>query len=169
MNRRAAAPGLALALLVATGACTAPPTRDSCAQVVGGTWTVVGPAEYAGHQWAFVDRGRKIEGYALSRPGATAVDDVIATLPERVVVAPTSLDLARTAEDPATLRGTATRRYTRDATVCKVTTAAALARCAGSTAELTVALPRPPSDDASCAAPEGTPITLSLRQLAEAR
>jgi len=149
-------------------ACNEPPSRTSCAQVVGGTWRVTAPAAHVGEEWAFVDHGRTVEGYALSHPGATALDDVRGTLPEGVVAAPISLSLERAGG--TTLVGTATRRYMQGTRVCKVARMANLADCRGSIAGLTVVVPPVPSDFTTCATPEdSTTWTLTLQQAAATR
>lgn len=151
-------------------ACTTPPERDSCAQVIGGTWRVTAPAERAGADWAIADHGGTVELFALSRPGHLAVDDGV---PPGTFAAPTAIALDRTAAPGgASLGGLARRRFTRGADVCVVKAPAQIAGCRGRTLELTLPTLPPPADLAACptepvrSAPS---TTLTLRQLAETR
>ncbi len=161
------------ALLGAVGllaaACTPPPERDSCGQVVGGTWRVVAPAERAGAEWAVDDHGGTVELFALSRPGHLAVDDGV---PTGTYAAPIAIALERTvAPGGASLTGLARRRFTRGAEVCVVKAPAAIAGCRGTTLELTVPTLALPADLAACPDQPGIAgsTTLTLRQLAETR
>ena len=181
-RRRRAGVGMTVAglVLLATlgatlgGACRAVPERDSCGQVIGGTWRVQAPAERAGHAWAIDDRGARLELFALSPPGAPATElgDGDAAVPGQFA-APTAISLERSAADGGTeLTGTARRRFTRGATSCVVKVPARVEGCRGDTLTLHLPTITPPADLAACPTdPDqgAAPVTYTLRQTAHAR
>jgi hypothetical protein len=172
-GRRASVGGGLMAATLLTAACSPLPERDSCAQVVGGTWRVAAPAAAAGRDWAIDDRGAKLELFALSRPGAVATELGEPTLPPGTLAAPTAISLERsTTTGGKLLTGTARRRFTRGAASCVVKVPARIEGC--TTGALTLHLPTitPPADFAACptdADASAAPIAYTLHQTAAAR
>ena len=172
---RRASVGVVIAAAALLGAACSPvPERDSCSQVIGGTWRVVAPSAHAGRDWTIDDRGAKVELYALSRPGAEATElgDGAAAVPGQLA-APTAISLERSAADGGTrLAGTARRRFTHGATSCLVKVPARIEGCQGGALTLHLPAITPPADLAACPTePDASaaPIAYTLRQTAQTR
>jgi hypothetical protein len=141
----------AIALAVAAAAC-GKPDLTSCADDLGGPWTVVGATTPSGEprRYHALDLGTTVELYPMFDDGLVDAADRKTTAPAAVIAAPAAFDLARS-RGLDELSGHQERRFMRGGQSCTLRALAHLRGCAGDHAILETTELAPPTDWARCA------------------